>query len=169
MKGSWGQSPGNAGDSNVLLPGRGSSTGSSARPCGWSGRMGWASLVSLGWRWQCSGHSRVPRDAQLLPSPAEPPFTPWEPSVSRAVEQWELGPSIPPLNSRHFLVMRAMNLFPQCPVWQGAGQGLGTGPLCGLPLSPAGAPLTPLWLHNSPHTKSLSFELFNPSWLSLNR
>lgn len=67
--------------------------------------------------------------------------------------------------------MRTMNLFPRCQGLAGgmAEQGLGTGPLCGLSLSPAGVPLTLLWLLNSPHTKSLSFELFNPSWLSFNR
>lgn len=58
-KGSWGQSPGNAGDSNVLLPGgRGSSAGSRASPRGRSGGMGRASLASPGmeamarWAWR---------------------------------------------------------------------------------------------------------------------
>lgn len=49
VKGSWGQSPGNTGDSNVLLAGgRGSSMGRPASPCGWSGGMGTASPVSPG-------------------------------------------------------------------------------------------------------------------------
>lgn len=72
----------------------------------------------------------------------------------RSAEQGELGSSILPLNSRHFLVMRTMNLFPQRQGLAGgtAGQGLGTGSLCGLSLSPAGGALTVLWPHNPPHT-----------------
>lgn len=54
-------------------------------------------------------------------------------------------------------------------VWQEARQGLGTGCLRGLSLSPAGVPLTLLWPRNSPHTKSSSFEPFDPPWLGLNR
>lgn len=83
-----------------------------------------------------------------LLSPDLPRTSPW------FAEQGELGPSIFPFNSRYFLVMRTMNLFPQRQGLAGgtAGQELGTGSLCGLSLSPTGGPLSVLWLHDSPHT-----------------